>query len=213
MNRRRRKLVRTDLQLKVVAITLFVASFCLLVNFQLVVASLWGLHSSLVNASNYGQFLDAVRRLVIQKFLVSLAIAVPLSATIGILYSFTFSGPIYKFKKYFSELADGAPWDESCTLRKGDQLVDLCDAFNRALGQLRDRVAASHFALQEADALLRDPAIEERLDPSERDRLARVREAIAEEAEVFASRMPGRRQRPARPEPSREAEPQAAASA
>ncbi len=190
MNRRRRKLVRTDLQLKVVFITLFVASFCLLVNFQLVLAGLWALHSSLVSASNYESFLDGVRRLVVQKFLLSLVIAVPLSATVGILYSFTFSGPIYKFKKYFSELADGAPWNQICTLRKGDQLGDLCDALNAALGQLRDRVAASHFALQQAEELLKNPEIEECLDPHQRDILARLREAIAQEAEVFASRMP-----------------------
>lgn len=211
MNRRRRKLVRTDLQLKVVFITLFVASFCLLVNFQLVLAGLWALHSSLVSASNYESFLDGVRRLVVQKFLLSLVIAVPLSTTVGILYSFTFSGPIYKFKKYLSELADGAPWNQTCTLRKGDQLVDLCDALNAAIGQLRERVAASHFVLQQADALLKNPALEESLDPSQRELLQQLREAIAQEAEVFASRMP----EPSRSQsaPCSEREPQSVPSA
>jgi hypothetical protein len=43
MNRRRKKYIRPDLQLKVVIITFFAASFLLLVNFQLDIAGLWSL--------------------------------------------------------------------------------------------------------------------------------------------------------------------------
>ena len=72
MNRRRKKYIRPDLQLKVVIITFFAASFLLLVNFQLDIAGLWSL-SAQVGATGASPLsaLEATRRLIIEKFLIT----------------------------------------------------------------------------------------------------------------------------------------------
>jgi methyl-accepting chemotaxis protein len=134
--KRKRKLIRHDLQLKVVFITLFVASLVLLLHFQLSLAALWGLSSAVTTTSSVTEVCDQMREALIDEFIVSIAMAIPLAAAVGILYSFKFCGPIYKFKKYFTELR-GGNWNERCHLRKGDDLQDVCEAINTTLDEIR----------------------------------------------------------------------------
>ena len=136
MERRKRKLVRMELQLKVVFVTLFVASLVLLINFQLSLASLWSLSSRLTGATSIASALEELRRSLIGKFLISVGIAVPLAAAVGILYSFRFCGPIYRFKKYFKELLTGR-WDTRCFLRQGDDLQDVCESIRLAMDSVQ----------------------------------------------------------------------------
>lgn len=187
MNRRKRKLIRTDLQFKVVFITLFVASFVLLVDYQLVLAALWSLSSKVGSDTDPAKLLNVVERAVTSRFLLSLAIAVPLSVSVAILYSFRFCGPIYKFKKYLTEMAAGARWDRPCTLRSGDQLTDLRDAINDTVAQFRERLEASNDLLAEVDSVL-DAGVAV-ADEASRERIRKIRERIAAESAIFGSRM------------------------
>jgi len=174
MNRRKRKLVRMDLQFKVVFSTLFVASFVLLVNFLLVSAALWTLSVRITDPA-----LSEVQRIFRNNFFFSLAVAVPLSVTVGILYSFKFSGPIYRFKKYFIEVVQGR-WAHRCTLRKGDLLVDMADAINAAMDRIRERMKANHELLAEIGTVLESGTVS-----ADRERVVELKARIAEEAEIY----------------------------
>ena len=186
MNRRRRKLIRWDLQLKVVFIALFVACFILLVNFQLTNAGLWRLREKLVVSVAPDVLLEDVWWLVIKKFFLSVCLVVPLAASVGVLYSFTFCGPIYKFKKYLLSLTAGR-WDERCGLRKGDDLTDVCEAVNEAVDTLRDRIVANHEILEDVGAFLGETM--PMAKGQNLERMKALKERIDAEAKVFAERL------------------------
>jgi hypothetical protein len=185
MNRRKRKLIRLDLQLKIVFITLFVASLVLLINFQLTLAGLWSLSNQFLESRSVDLLLESIRDSTIQKFLISVSIAVPLAASVGILYSFKFCGPLYKFKKYFTELQSGR-WDERCMLRKGDDLQDICEAINAGIDGFRDRLRRNHSLLQEVKAFLGEVAIT--ADGRAQARLRQIQEEIETEARLYRER-------------------------
>jgi len=188
-NRRRRKLIRLDLQLKIVFITLFVASLVLLINFQLTLAGLWSISNQLTETQNVNQLLESIKMSTIRKFLFSVALAVPLAGFVGILYSFKFCGPIYKFKKYFNDLRGGR-WDERCMLRDGDDLQDVAGAINEAVECFRDRVRRDHETLADVQAFLETAVFT--TDGRGDQLLARIRERIAEGDANFAERFPSK---------------------
>jgi methyl-accepting chemotaxis protein len=185
MNRRKKKLIRSDLQIKIVFITLFVASLVLLINFQMSLAALWSI--SIQPVGTVESALDQIRHVMVKKFLISVAMAIPLAVSVGILYSFKFSGPIYRFKKYFLELVTGR-WDERCSLRKGDDLKDVCDSINAAVGTLRERIRESHHVLQEARRVLDE--VSYTVDTNGKARVQSVKEKIDREDRVWKERFP-----------------------
>lgn len=192
-NRRRRKLVRLDLQLKIVFITLFVASLVLLINFQLTLAGLWSLSNQFLQNKSVDMLLEGIRSSAIQKFFISVCLAVPLAASVGILYSFKFCGPIYRFKMYLTDLRKGR-WDTRCMLRRNDDLQDVCEAINGAVEAFRSRVRDSHDLLQEVDACFGE--IAQSADPEAQARVSQIREKIDTEDHEFRQRF-GVRDEPA----------------
>ena len=184
-NMRRRKLVRLDLQLKIVFITLFVASLVLLINFQLSLAGHAHLESQMHDKIDVQRISDAIKQSTIQKFLFSVAMAVPLAGFVGILYSFKFCGPIYKFKKFFSELVAGR-WDERCFLRKGDDLQDVCQAINDGMDGFRDQLRKNHSLAMDMQAFLAEAAFT--VDGNTQMLLDRIRDGISEEENMFRER-------------------------
>ena len=152
-NQRKRKFIRQDIQLKVVFICLFVASLVLLINFQLSLASLWNLSNSLTSTTDLTFALEELRGAVISRFLISVVTAIPLSAAIGVLYSFRFSGPIHRFKKYFLAMNETGRWDEPLFLRKGDDLQDVCESMNNALDDMRGFLVENRELLKEIQGL------------------------------------------------------------
>ncbi len=187
-NRRRKKLIRLDLQLKIVFITLFVASLVLLINFQLSLAELWSLEEQFSSKYDVDRLLEVIKTATIQKFLFSVAMAVPLAGFVGVLYSFKFCGPIYKFKKYFTELATER-WDDRCMLRRGDDLQDVCQAINDGVGAFRDRVRKSHAVLEDVEHFLGEAAFT--VDGKTQALLDRIRTGLEEERTEFDARFGG----------------------
>jgi len=183
MNRRKKKFVRADLQVKIVFIALFVASLVLLVNFQMSLATLWSISSQ--PAVSVESAVDEIRHELVKKFLISVALTIPLAISVGIIYSFKFSGPIYRFKKYFSELVTGR-WDLPCGLRKGDDLWDVCDAINAAVGTLRERIREDHSTLQETRMVLDE--VSYTVDENGKARIQALKEKIEREDRVFQQR-------------------------
>jgi hypothetical protein len=186
MNRRRRKLIRWDLQLKVVFVALFVACFILLVNFQMTNAGLWRIREKLLGAMAPDVLLEDVWWLVIKKFFLCVCLVVPLAASVGVLYSFTFCGPIHKFKKYLLSLAAGR-WDDRCGLRTGDDLKDVCEAINEAVDTFRDRIVSNHEILEDVGAFLEE--VMPNAHGQTLERMKALKERIDSEAGVFAERL------------------------
>ncbi len=174
-NRRRKQFILKGLQLRVAFQTLFVALPMLLLNFLLV-------HNEVVRylrrATTPGDtaFVD-VSKIIFNNFLITLAITAPFAMGVGILYSFKFCGPIFKFSKHLTELFKGR-WDRTCTLRQGDQLQDFKETLNSALRLLTGRIYSQHELLREARSVLDDPS------PSEGRVTELIQKIEAERAEV-----------------------------
>jgi hypothetical protein len=154
-NKRRRKFILRDLQLSIALHTLFVAVPILLLNFLLT-------HSDTVKylqetSTSADTAVIELSSTMFKDFLIALAISVPFAVGVGILYSFTFCGPLFRFNKYLTGLLTGR-WDRPCTLREGDKLQDLRDSINNAVGLMAKRVHSQYELLRDVRAALGEPA-------------------------------------------------------
>jgi len=191
MNRRKTKFIRPDMQLKVIFITFFVASFVLLIDFQLCLSGLWSLSTRVGGTAAVDLALEEMRLTLIRKFLVAFGLAIPLSVCVGILYTFRFSGPIHRFKLYFGQLAAGR-WDARCELRDADQLRDVCERINAGVDVLRTQILKDLRLLQDTrDVLDRAPApAEPRIGEDLRSLRSRLDSEIALHEERLGIRKP-----------------------
>ena len=199
MNRRRKKFIRADLQLKIVFIALFVANLVLLLNFEMNLTVI----REVLNQSWAGVegAIEEIRHGVVMRFLIAIGVGVILSFCAGILYSFKFSGPIYRFKMYFSELVAGR-WDRPCNLRTGDDLMDVCDSINSGVGAVLDRVRENHSILDEVTKVLRE--VSYTVDGSGKARIQALQERIERESRVWQERFPTPAPTPSVPAPVKE---------
>ncbi len=181
-NRRKKKLIRVDLQLKIVFVTLLVTCLVLLINFQLSLAALWSLAEGIPQYTSSDLIVAELKRVLYQKFLLSVGVGVPFAASVGILYSFKFCGPIHRFKIYFGELVNGS-WRRPCTLRAGDDLTDIRDAINDAVTTACSYVDETQKAVVDMRAFL-DSADPELL-AADGGRLQRVKDSLERSDELY----------------------------
>ena len=66
----------------------------------------------------------------------------PATFAVGLLVTHRLIGPIYRFEKYLAQVIAGET-REPCRIRKGDELVELCDLINRATEPVRERQATA----------------------------------------------------------------------
>ncbi|MBI4586669.1 MAG: hypothetical protein HY717_21870 [Planctomycetes bacterium] len=144
--KRKKKLIFPDIQLKIILGTLFVGVIGILINFQMGLLGLWAINQNA--SSTIEGTLEQIKGLFLKEFLVSLCILIPLSISVGVVYSFRFCGPLYRFRKFFMEFPEGR-WDAAVSLRKGDQLHDLKDSINLTLNSLRDKICSQNEVLRE----------------------------------------------------------------
>jgi len=206
MERRKKKLIRHDVQLRVILIGLCVACLVLLINFQLSLASLWSVSSHTASNLAVNLVLDELRSSLIGKFFLSIGLTIPLAAAVGVVYSFKFAGPLYRFGQYFGNLRTGR-WDQHCSLRKGDDLQDLCTAINEALDPVRAFLRENRALLGDVEALLHDG--DPTASATSQDRVAAVRERIRAARDIFEARFPAAAAVETTKEPERQLEPQA----
>jgi hypothetical protein len=152
-NRRRRKFIWPELQLRLAIQALFITLPILLLNFVLLYTDALNYQRTLVPPADAA--VVQMLGVIFHDFLISLVIAVPFTIGVGILYSFPFCGPIYRFNKFLADLTHGR-WDGQCTLRDGDRLQELKNNLNNALQLMAGRVYMQHELLQEARAILED---------------------------------------------------------
>lgn len=66
----------------------------------------------------------------------TLLLLTPLTLAVGIASTHKVVGPLYRFRMYLSQLANGER-PEPCRIRKSDELQDFCALLNRATEPLR----------------------------------------------------------------------------
>jgi methyl-accepting chemotaxis protein len=130
----------------------------LLVNYQMSAWACAGVAERIAAGADARTAMRGLQSDLFHKFLFSLAFTVPVAAAVGVLYSFKFAGPIYRFEKYFKGLRAGR-LDARCSLRKGDDLQDLCTSINEALDQFRGILAKNQETIAEVELLLHGGAL------------------------------------------------------
>jgi len=137
--KRRIKLIQPRLQLKLVFVFLGMAASSMLLQFILFTSAITEVATRL--PSDGLVLIEEMPRLLYQTLIVSFALFLPMMFFVGVLITFRFAGPVYRFKMYLKEVIRGEkPGD--CRLRKGDELLELCDLINQATEPLRRADAA-----------------------------------------------------------------------
>jgi len=132
--RRTRKLIRTELQLKLVLVFLVVSFACVMFQVLLLNRSILALSRGMVVERDI--LLDGLPRLFVQNLAITSVVLLPLTFLIGILATHRIAGPIYRFEQYLAAVARGED-PGPCRIRKRDELQDLCKRINEAVAALR----------------------------------------------------------------------------
>ncbi len=179
IQKRKRKVLLPDLQMKIVFVTLCVAVIVLAVNFQLDLLSLSRTRSH-PPATTEGVF-DAVRQGLTRQFFLALVIAVPIALWVGLVYSFKFCGPIYGLMRQLRDRVHGR-WGVPFRLRRGDALQELKDALNSAQAAMGEFMARQDALLLRAARCIREG------DVAGEEAAAKLLAEIDEQSRQFAAR-------------------------
>lgn len=171
-HKRRIKLIQPKLQLKLIGAFLFMSALALNLQFILFTSSLTQLASELPEDGTL--LVERIPGHVLQIFLISFLIFLPLTFCIGVLVTFRVAGPIYRLETYLKQVIRGEKPDD-CRLRKGDELMDLCELINRATAPLRMKSSEQKSAAEAATATHPpDPAPPSLVAQDEASRLERA---------------------------------------
>ena len=134
---RSQTLIKSRLQLKLVAIFFGVALMPLMVQ-TFVINSLLTTAAPLLPQGAGNELMAQVPYMLGRAFMISVCLLVPLTTTVGILATFRLAGPLHRFEQYLNGVARGEQVGP-CHIRDGDELHDLCDAINAATEAQRRR--------------------------------------------------------------------------
>ena len=149
MNRRKKKLIKSGLQLKLVSAFLAMAVVAALFQVVLLNTSLLKLTENLgVQTAEVNARFAAI---LMRNLLITLGVLVPIMLVFGILITHRVAGPIYKFERHLEAIARGEEQGD-CKLRKGDELHDLCERINTAVRVLRRQPGSPPEQAEESEA-------------------------------------------------------------
>lgn len=131
--KRRKKLINRDIQVKLVASFGGVALLAMLIQFLIVGYTLTEAVSTLENG---GQLASQVPGALVSSLVISLIVLTPIFMMVGVMLTFRYAGPLYRFEQYLLSLSKGESLGP-CKIRKGDQLQSLCTAINLATAPLQ----------------------------------------------------------------------------
>ena len=133
--RRRLRLIRPRLQLRLIGVFGAVAVLALLLQYLFFAAALQRV--ALVLPHDGLLLHSELSSLLAQILLVSLAVLLPVTFLVGLLVTHRVAGPLYRFDVFLRQIVQGErPAD--CRLRKGDELVELCQLLNEATRPVRE---------------------------------------------------------------------------
>jgi len=128
--KRRKKLIKPGLQLRLIAAFGSVAALAMLLQF-LLLGSLVMRAASTID----GELAARVPGILITVLLTTLLVLMPIFVAVGVLLTFRYAGPVYRFEQFLGSVARGEQ-SSPCRIRKGDELQSLCDAINVATAPL-----------------------------------------------------------------------------
>jgi hypothetical protein len=138
--KRKKKLIEPRLQLRFSLA--FLSTALVLVMVQAIVIQ-FVLQRVAARLPHDGNLLQAeIPTVLLISFAVTLLLLAPLSLGIGVMTTFRVVGPLYRFRMFLRQIADGErPGD--CRIRQSDELQDFCELLNEATAPLRAAGAAS----------------------------------------------------------------------
>jgi hypothetical protein len=155
---RLQKLINPRLQLKLVASFVGVALLSMLLQFFLFSTNILRLTNHLPFAEAYSS--QIIGDMLHDTLLVSFSILLPLTIVIGVLFTHRIAGPVYRFERYLSDVADGKAVGP-CRIRQGDELQRLCTIINRAV----ERVQSADLAPNQSREKQREPELADEPEP------------------------------------------------
>ncbi|MFN0058369.1 MAG: hypothetical protein ACKVX7_07915 [Planctomycetota bacterium] len=128
---RRKKLINPPLQLKMV---------CVFLALSLAGLATFGWLSAvttmrLTTALSFEQA-DFARQALLQNFVGTLVVLIPVTVVVGVLVTFRVAGPAYRMEKHLDEIIAGKN-PGACRIRQRDEFQSLCRKLNEACDALR----------------------------------------------------------------------------
>ena len=134
MIKRKKKLIEPRLQLRFSLA--FLSSALMLVLVQAIVIQ-FVLQRIAARLPHDGQLLQAeIPGALLISFAVAFLLLAPLSLAIGVRTTFPVLGPLYRFRIFLRQVADGTH-PGPCRIRKTDELHDFCELLNEVTAPLR----------------------------------------------------------------------------
>ena len=148
MRTRKKKLINPGLQLRLVAIFLCTAALAVQAEAILITYTLTRLAERMPTDGNL--LLAELPEFVRTNLLLTFAVLAPLTLGTGIIATYRIAGPLYRFEQFLRNMRDGKQI-EPCTIRKGDELHELCDLLNDVTRPLRSRSSLASFGVGASD--------------------------------------------------------------
>ncbi len=132
---RKKKLINSGLQLKMIAAFLFLSCISALFQVTLLNRSIMSLSSLMESDGDI--LLSELPSLLVSNMILTLGVLLPIMLLVGILITHRIAGPIYRFEQHLASIARGEN-PGVCKIRDGDELHTLCEAINNAVAQLQE---------------------------------------------------------------------------
>lgn len=156
------------LQLQLVVVCFFFALCAGLLQHILVEHTVGSILERLPNASAS----DAARTSseLFGQLLITIGVMFLFTAGVGILLTFRFAGPLFRFEKHLREIAAGEH-TRPCRIREGDQFESLCNAINGAVERLTqgEKPAEVEKSAADEEPAADETSAEEESEPQEAD--------------------------------------------
>lgn len=133
--KRKKKLIKPMFQLKI-------ACACLGLALMAVLTMMILLNQAILDFADKG-WVDSVALqnewigVLLTKLGIALLIFAPMTLALGVILMHRVAGPLYRFEQFLAAVARGEH-PQPCRIRKGDELVDMCELLNRFTAPLRD---------------------------------------------------------------------------
>lgn len=161
--KRRIKLIKPRLQLRLTLVFVGFATLSLLMQSILFAAGLTRAALDLPTDSTI--MVESSASLLWRTLWTSLVLFLPLTFAVGILTTFRFAGPIYRFEVFLNEVLRGEkPAD--CKIRRGDEMQEFCELLNKVTQPLRERESAVLPPAATSPETAGPPSLAERMEES-----------------------------------------------
>ncbi len=137
---RKKKLINSALQLKMIGAFLFLS--CISALFQVILLNRSIMQLSSLMESDGDILLAELPSLLFSNMILTLGVLLPMMLLVGILITHRIAGPIYRFGQHLDAIARGEN-PGVCRIREDDELHSLCNSINKAVHHLTTQIEES----------------------------------------------------------------------